>query len=405
MPKIADARPEDVQLVPIDLVLPWPGNPRRGDVEVLRSMYREFGQRRPILVQRSSNRIIGGNHWWRAMKAELAETILVMYVDVDDTTAKRLGTADNQAHERGGYDPIDMDAWMRDLFENNAMDEALGFTRANLDSWRRKFAGHGADADPDAVPPTPVETWVLPGDLITLGDHRILCADSRDPSSWTRLMAGEQAALVWTDPPYGANYVGRPGRDNRKRIAGDTPEQFGGLQGAVMEQALANLTEGRAIYVHAHAGAQLAASLDVAVRGRWYRQTIAWMKDTFVVGRADFHYQWEPIIYGWRPGATHSWFGDRKQSTVWPFDRPKNNDDHSTQKPVALVEHAYKLSSAEGELVVDPFAGSGTAIVAAERTGRTCYAIELDAANVQVAVERWEGQTGARHHKIEHAEQ
>lgn len=410
MKRPPDARPEDVQLVSIGLVSRWPGNPRRGEVNVLRTMYKSFGQRKPIIVQRSSDRIVAGNHWHEAMEAEGASQILVVYADVDDLTAERLAIADNQSHERGQYDDDDLTAWLRRLYEQNALDASLGYTAAQLDSFLKTFSGHGRSKDPDALPEPSIAPWVKPGMLIALGDHRLVCGDARDEAVWSRLFDGGEdalvtAAMVLTDPPYGAAYIGRPGRDHRRPIAHDAdPSTAIKVTAIVLGHALARLDAGRALYVHAHAGAPLARALDLAVEQGWYRQTISWTKDEFVVGRSDFQYQWEPILYGWKTGQSHIFYGDRRQSTVWAFDRPKDSDLSSTQKPVALCEHAITLSTQEGELVVDPFAGSGSTLIAAERTGRICHAIELEPAMVQVIVERFETVTGMTHAVIEQAD-
>lgn len=400
-PRIPSLKPEDVQLVDIDSVRPWPGNPRRGDVDKLRAMYREFGQQRTIIVQRSSGLIIAGNHWWQAMKAEGAAAILVGFCPVNDLTAQRIAVADNQSHEVGTYDSHDLDVWLRNLWAQGGLDETLGYSHAQLDAYLRQFGGGGGRGSPDAAPDPPLVPWVQAGSLIALGEHRLFVGDSRNAAGIEALFAESPGVVgaIWTDPPYGANYVGRVGRDNRKKIANDelAGEALAALLRDSLALALAQLEPGRAVYVHGHAGAPLARFLDVAVEQGWYRQTLAWTKDTFVVGRADFHYQWEPLLYGWRSGASHVWHGDRKQSTVWAFDRPKANDLHPTQKPVALVEHVLALSTEEGEVVFDPFAGSGTAVIAAERAGRVAYCVEQDPAYAQVIVERFEANTGQQH--------
>lgn len=388
----------DIEAVPLGDIAPFPGNPRRGDIEAIRKSLRRFGQQRPVLVQRSTRHIVAGNHLYQAMVAENREdasrfaTVDVTWTDLSDVEARAYLVADNQLSARGQNDPDALREWLADLFSAGAIDDALGFDSSELDRFLNQVASPGTS--PDQAPPTPAKPWVKVGQLIALGRHRLLCGDAREPESYSRLLAGAPVDIVWTDPPYAAGYVGRS--KARTELEGDEVDAtaLDELLETSLTLVLQSLRKGRAIYVHAHPGAQLGVFLDVADRLGFYRQTLTWVKDTFVVARHDYHSRAEPFIYGWRPGAAHYFAGDRTNDTVWEYPRPRSSDLHPTQKPVELVERVLTLSSRRGELVLDPFAGSGTVVVAAERTSRSAAMMELDPAYCQVIVERWQGLTG-----------
>jgi DNA modification methylase len=213
-------------------------------------------------------------------------------------------------------------------------------------------------------------------------------------------MAGEAADMVFCDPPYGISYVGKT-REALK-IENDAlgTEATRALVADSMRLALKYMKGGAAFYVCAPAGCSEDGDMGLAFRqaladaGMRLRQAIAWVKDAFVMGRQDYHWRHEDILYGWKEGAGHYFVNDRTQDTVWEIPRPRRSEEHPTMKPVELVTRALANSSRPGELVYEPFSGSGTTIAAAEKLGRRCYAVELDPRYVDVAVRRWEKLTG-----------
>ena len=237
-----------------------------------------------------------------------------------------------------------------------------------------------------------------PGDLWICGEHRVLCGDATVLADVEKVLAGELADMCFTDPPYGVNYANSAKdkqRGKHRPILNDHPGE--GFE-AMLRAASANIlsvTKG-AIYV-----CMSSSELDTLQRafreagGKWSTFVI-WAKHTFTLGRSDYQRQYEPILYGWKDGTDHFWCGARDQGDVWFFDKPSRNDLHPTMKPVALVERAIRNSSKSRDIVLDPFGGSGTTMIAAERTGRRARLVELDPKYVDVVVQRWQSFAGAR---------
>jgi DNA modification methylase len=242
------------------------------------------------------------------------------------------------------------------------------------------------------------------GDLFSLGDHRLMCGDSTVADDVSRLLDGARADLVWTDPPYGVAYQAdlsvEQARATHRRTDGLevrndalTPDGTRALVAAAVSEDV--LRPGGCFYVASPSGdMEIHFRLALVDAGLPLREAIVWVKDQFVFGRQDYHWRHESILYGWRDGEAHYFAGGRTQDTVWEIARPKRSDDHPTMKPVELVERAVQNSSRPGETVYDPFSGSGTTILACERTGRSARAMEIDPQYVAVAIKRWEQFTG-----------
>jgi len=234
--------------------------------------------------------------------------------------------------------------------------------------------------------PNEINTDIVLGDLFEIGEHRLLCGDSTDSDQVARLMNGEKADMVFTDPPYNVNYEGSNGlkikNDNK---SDDDFYQF--LYDAFLNYEI-NLKNGGAVYI-AHADLEglnfRKAFKDVGFK---LRSTIIWNKNALVMGRSDYHWKHEPILYGWKDGASHQWSGDRKQTTVWECDKPKKNGEHPTMKPIELVSIAVNNSSKSNQLVLDLFLGSGSTMVASHQLKRKCYGMELDEKYCQVIIDR-----------------
>jgi site-specific DNA-methyltransferase (adenine-specific) len=250
--------------------------------------------------------------------------------------------------------------------------------------------------DADDVPEPPKEPITKPGDRIVLGRHTLVCGDSTDAGAWDTLLAGRQIGMVWTDPPYGVSYVGKT--KDALTIQNDSLDE-GALEDLLrgsLSLAWANTRVGGAWCVAAPPGPLHQAFGAVLKELEVWRQTIIWKKDCLVLGRSDYHYQHEPIFYGWKEGAAHTWNSDRKQTSILEFARPKRNAEHPTMKPVELVQYCLRNSSNGDDLIADPFGGSGTTLLAAETTGRAAALIELDPRYCDVIVKRWEEFTGQK---------
>lgn len=311
----------------------------------------------------------------------------------------RLALADNRAAELASWD-ADVLAGL-----NDEMDLSQFFGDDELAKLLASVTTEGL-TDPDAVPAVPDEPTTKPGDLWLLGRHRLLCGDSTVATDVERLYGDAKADMVWTDPPYGVavgdknKWLNTVGPSNRveRNLTNDTLDGDALLQMLrdCFSLAMTYCTAGASWYVAAPPGplhllfGQALNELGI------FRQTLQWVKNnsTFSPMGVTYHWQCEPIFYGWVPGAAHQDHTDRKQTTVWEIDRPTKSSDHPTMKPVELVTRAIEHASMPGQLVYDPFLGSGTTLIAAEQLGRTCYGMEIDPHYCDVIVKRWEQFTG-----------
>jgi DNA modification methylase len=385
-PRIAPAL--QALALPIDAIELHPRNPRLGNVEAVAASLLRFGQLKPVVVQKSTMLRVAGNHVLRAARSlgwpEIAANVEAM----DDAAAVAFLLTDNRTSDLGSYD----DGLLAAILDEQAAADNLAATGYDADDVAAllRATGRADERDPDAVPDLPpeAEVYVQPGELWALGRHRLLVGDATDPDAVARLTAGAPVDLVFVDPPYGVDYVGKTAA--ALTIANDALDADG-IRALVADALrLAPLRPGGSFYVMAPAGPlHLQFLLGVADAGLTLHQTLIWAKDRFVLGHGDYHYRHEPILYGWRDGGRHIFRGDRTQDSLWEIPRPARSELHPTMKPVELVERAIRNSSVPGERVLDVFVGSGTTIIAAERTERTCLAMELDPRYAQAALERW----------------
>jgi len=391
--------------VPIGSVKPYPRNPRRGALEQIRASLERHGQYRPIVVNQATSEVLAGNHTLLAALelgwAEIAAT----FVDVDEETAARIVLVDNRSSDLAGYDDAELAALLSSLTDL----DATGWGQRDLD----KLLDEVLDTPPpDTAPALPDEPRSRPGDLYTLGEHRVLCGDSRQSGDLERVMGRDRARLVWTDPPYGVEYQGGSGLSMQNDDAGGLEELLTDVYAAVSTV----LAPGAALYVAHPAGPlSLVFARCFEAAGWRLRQTLVWVKDRMVLGRSDYHYQHEPlqfgefqpagaehdpIDYGYAPGSGRrgrggdGWYGDNRQTTVLAVDRPSASREHPTMKPLELIELCMRNSSQRGDVVLDPFGGSGSTLMACEHMPRRARLVEIDPRYVDVIVERWSNHTG-----------
>jgi len=381
--------------VPIDSIQTHPRNPRGGDIAAIAASLRRFGQQKPVVAQKSTGWVVAGNHVLLAARTLNWTEIAANVVELDDAMATAFMLADNRTADLGGYD----DALLAAVLAEQAAADNLAGTGYDADDVAALVVAAGLNElrDLDACPdlPAPAEVYVRPGDLYELGRHRLLVGDATSEEDVRRLIGAASADLILTDPPYGVGYKGKTGR--ALTIANDDLGEEGTRQLVAAALRAAPLRPGGAFYIFAPGGAlHLAFLLALCDAGLAVHQTLIWLKDRFVLGHADYHARHEPILYGWRGGAAHHFVGDRTQDTVWEYPRPARSTEHPTMKPTALIERAIRNSSRPGETVLDPFVGSGATLVAAEVAGRRAFAMEIDPAYAQVALERWAALTGRR---------
>jgi len=376
-------------VIPLDCVELHPQNPRLGDVAAVAASLRRFGQQKPIVVQRTTGYVVAGNHVVRAALSLGWTEIAANVEDLDDAEAIAFMLADNRTADLGGYD----DTLLAAILAEQQAEDNLAATGYDADAVAALLADAGfiEDRDLDAAPDLPAETdlYVERGQLWVLGRHVLMCGDSTAADDVGKLLGDAQVDLLWGDPPYGLGYRGKTKR--ALTIVNDDlgPDGTRALVAAALR--LAPLRPGGAFYVAAPSGPELHLAFLLALEdaGLTAHQTLVWVKDRFVLGHADYHARHENVIYGWRDGRAHHFVKDRTQDTVWEIDRPARSVVHPTMKPVELVSRAIRNSSKPGQLVYDPFAGSGTTLITAEQTGRACRAMELDPRYAQVIVERW----------------
>ncbi len=382
----------DVQLVPVTDLERHPDNPRQGDVGAIIQSIEAHGFYGTIIAQASSRRVLAGNHRLEAARQLGIDAVPVIYLDVDDQQAQRILLVDNRTNDLATYDDTALTDLLQQLmpdlsgtgFDASDLDELL----AELDPGERK----GTDTTPIEPPADPT---TKPGDLWILGDHRLVCGSSTDPTAVERVLAGDRPDILATDPPYGVAYVGKT--DDALTIKNDagTPEQTRDLFRDAL--AISGLKPGGVFYATVPDGPLSRWFIDAVEQGLGadaLRQQLVWVKDRFVMGRSDYHYRHEPILYGWATGAAHYFIDDRTQDSIWEIPRPSASREHPTMKPVPLFERMLDNSSKPHDIVYEPFGGSGTTLLAADNLHRRARVIELDPAYCDVIIDRWQRHTG-----------
>jgi DNA modification methylase len=420
-----------------------PYNPRQisdHDLEALRRSLRFFGTVEPIVVNKRSDRIVGGHQRVRAAQAEGIEALPVVHVDLDEPSERQLNLALNRIH--GEWDLEKLEDVLRELQTMGADLDLTGFTEVEIGELLK-----GSDepidglTDPDAIPEPPDDPKTQPGDLIILGDHRLLCGDSANPEHVARLLDGARIQLVNTDPPYnvrveprsnnaiamGLGTKGNVPNAQRERLhhqgldlarhpekakptgkmrAKDrvlendfiSDEEFRKLLAAWFKNLSDALEPGRSYFIWGGYSniKNYPAAFDGA--GLYFSQSIIWVKEWPVLTRKDFMGNHEWCFYGWKEGAAHFFNPDVTNATdVWSIKKVSPPEMvHLTEKPVELAERAMHYSSKRGEHVLDLFGGSGSTLIAAERLGRKAYLMEIDPAYCDVVVQRWQEYTGKK---------
>lgn len=388
------ARLQTARLALTDLK-PYPGNARRGDVKAIKESLERLGLYRPVVLNARTMEVLAGNHVVQAARELGWSSIDATVVEVDEDTARRIVLADNRTNDLAGYDT---EALAELLMELDGGLEGTGFDEADLDALLEEVAP-AIPLEEDELPPAPTEPVTRPGELIELGGHRLVCGDARDPQCYQRLLSERAAVILITDPPYGVSYEGKTRA--RLRIANDGSAGLQALLGESFAQLDRVLSPGAPLYVFAPAGRLCAVFLEAFEDCGWsLRQALAWVKDTLVLGHSDYHFRHEQILFGYKPGCGRlgrggsGWYGDNRQTSVFEFPRPRAAREHPTTKPPELLEAMLRNSSGRGALVLDPFAGSGSTLVACERLGRSARLIELDPRYADVIIARYERLTG-----------
>ena len=363
---------------------------------ILKSL-KKCGAGRSILIDKQGEIIAGNGVYEQAKNLNIpvkiietdgSELIAIKRTDLDTESKKRkeLALADNSTSDNVTWD-----------LSNLKSD----FDLSELPEWGLEGLVEVEQLDPeiteDEVPSNEqVETRVKRGDIWKLGEHRLMCGDSTVITDVEKLMNGEKADLLLTDPPYNVAYEGRT--EEKLTIKNDNQDDAQFLQFLTdcFSCASSVLKEGASFYVW-HADSEgLNFRLAIKNAGLTLKQNLIWVKNSMVLGRQDYQWRHEPCLYGWKEGAAHNWYSDRKQTTILEFDRPTKSKEHPTMKPIALFAYQLGNSTQRGGLVLDLFGGSGTSIIASEQAGRKCYTMELDEHYCDVILTRWENLTGKK---------
>lgn len=384
----------EMQLVPIEKLVPYVNNARTHSPEQinkLRSSLREFGFINPVIIDRDFGVIAGHGRILAAKEENIKEVPCVFADHLTEAQKKAYIIADNRMAMDAGWDEellrVEIEALQAEAFDLSL----TGFDEKEIaDLFKDDTDVEDDDFDVEQELSEPAITKM--GDVWTLGRHRLVCGDSTKEETFDVLMQGQKANLVVTDPPYNVNYEGTAGKIKNDNMADEKFYQF--LLDAFlnMEHFMAN---DASIYVF-HADTEgLNFRKAFSDAGFYLSGCCIWMKPSLVLGRSPYQWQHEPCLYGWKKKGKHQWYSDRKQTTIWSFEKTKKNTDHPTMKPIPLLAYPIKNSSMSNTLILDPFGGSGSTLIACEQMDRSCYTIELDEKYCDVIVKRYIEQVGS----------
>jgi site-specific DNA-methyltransferase (adenine-specific) len=384
----------DIENKEISSLILDPNNARKHserNLKAITASLDKFGQRKPIVIA-ADGTVLAGNGTilaatqlgWKTVDAVVAPA------EWDETMLKAYALADNRTAELAEWDEDVLNRQLEELrlhdFDVDILEFGEDYSSTDLET--------ATGDEVDDVPPPPKDPISKPGDVWILGRHKVFCGSSTEDGAYEKLLGEERIDLVLTDPPYGVAYVGKT--KDALTIENDD------LDTAMLEGFLRDafsLTNsytrpGGCWYVYAPSGPAFQAfCIPLTELGIW-RQTLIWVKNSLVMGRSDYHYRHEAIFYGWSPGAAHQAVPDRKQDTIFEYDRPSKSTDHPTMKPIDLLQRSILNSSNQNDIVFDGFGGSGSTLIACETLGRSCRTIEVDPKYVDVICRRYQQLTG-----------
>jgi DNA modification methylase len=379
-------------------LIPYARNPRThtdAQVAQIAASIREFGFTNPVLVDGENGIIAGHGRVLAARKLGLERVPVIELAHMTEAQKRAYVLADNQLALNAGWDEALLRLELADLSEFGFDLGLIGFGEGELE---RLLAGEGRAGltEDDEAPALPEQAISKLGDLWALDEHRLLCGDATALADVERVLDGQLANMTFTDPPYNVDY-GSSAKDklrgNQRKILNDN---LGSGFEAFLHDACANiisLTKGACYICMSSSELHTLQKAFTAAGGKWSTFVI-WAKHTFTLGRADYQRQFEPILYGWPAGHDRYWCGARDQGDVWFIDKPAKNDLHPTMKPVVLIERAIRNSSKSRDIVLDPFGGSGSTLIACEKSRRQARVVELDPRYCDVIVQRWQEFSG-----------
>ena len=387
-----------VEQIAADDLIPYINNSRTHDsnqVSQIAASIKEFGFTNPILIDKDNGIIAGHGRLMGAQKLGLKNVPCIRLGDLSEAQKKAYIIADNKLALNADWD---LEMLSIEIEELQALDfdiDLLGFTIDELDAMDANPEVEGL-TDEDEVPEVPEEPTTKLGDIYQLGNHRLMCGDSTSIDAVELLMGGVKADQLITDPPYNVSYVGKT--KDAMTIQNDSMSdpQFREFLRDAFVCANIVMKEGAVFYIW-HADSEGFNFRGACMDSGWtIRQCLIWNKNSMVMGRQDYHWKHEPCLYGWKDGAGHLWASDRRQTTIIEFDRPTVSRLHPTMKPVGLIEYQVTNNTKGEDVVLYLFGGSGSTLIACEKTNRNAYLMELDPKYCDVIVKRWEDFTGKK---------
>lgn len=391
MKKQKDSGVMRIEMRPVKSIKPFAKNPRDNDhaVDAVAQSIKSFGFRNAIVVD-SKGVIISGHTRWKAAQKLGMKEVPVHVANISPTKARAFRLADNRTAEISDWN---LDLLSQEIQALSKIDfdlPVLGFKEMEI---QNLLGDDPKKSEKENAVPKRAKSRVKKGDIWKLGDHLLACGDAKEEKIFKHLLGKKQADLVFTDPPYGVQYEGKT--NEKLHIQND--DGVGDIESVVfpaLTNTLQHTRSGGAWYMCCPSGPFHLHFCKWLTEAKVWRQTLIWVKDSLVLGRGDYHYQHESILFGWKEGAMHRAPKTRDQSSVWNIARPKSSKTHPTIKPLEIVEKALINSSEKGWIILDPFVGSGTTIIAAEKTGRKCFGIEVDSKYCDVILARFEEYSG-----------
>lgn len=387
----------NIQIIDSNKLIPATYNPRKDlkpdDAEYIKikNSIVKFGFVSPLVINKDMT-VIGGHQRLKVLKDLGITEVECIVVDLDKTNEKALNIALNKI--QGDWDEDKLEALLQELKLEEFDMNLTGFDFDEVDEILNDINGTKEDNfDVDSAYEEIEEPITKPGDIWILGNHRLMCGDSTHKDDIMRLMNNQDADMLLTDPPYNVDYVGKTAEALKIKNDNMDDNQFYEFLKKVFENMYIVTKEGASIYVF-HADTE-GINFRKAFKDAGFKlaECLIWKKDCFVMGRQDYQWQHEPVLYGWKEGKAHYFINDRTQSTILEFDRPKQSTLHPTMKPIDLIAKLIKNSSKENDIILDLFGGSGSTTIAAEQLNRKCYTMELDPKYCDVIVKRWETMT------------
>ncbi|EMW6211862.1 ParB N-terminal domain-containing protein [Enterococcus faecalis] len=380
----------DIKVQKTEDLIPYEKNPRHNEdaITAVAKSIEKFGFKVPIVVD-ASNVIVNGHTRLKAAKyLGLKEVPTIIADDLTPEQIKAFRLADNKVGEIATWDEELLNAELDELADLDFDMTEFGFDLPDIEGEEVEVI---EDEFEEELPAEPISKL---GDIYQLGRHRLMCGDSTNSLEVEKLMGNKKADLLITDPPYNVAYEGKV--KEALTIKNDSKEtnEFHSFLYEAFSAAINNMKLGSSFYVWYASSEVVNFHTALEEAGFLVKQELIWNKNSMVLSRQDYHWKHEPCLYGWASGGSHSWYSDRKQTTILNFDRPTVNKEHPTMKPVALFDYQIKNSSKQGDCILDLFGGSGTTLIACEQNEREAYLMELDPRYVDVIIARWEAFTG-----------